>query len=108
MYSHLVHLEREDICQWQIEVGPRRGRTLVNAFTNFRELDIPRLEAMRNPGDMDCWYVEGLEAAELLADEIAQKNPGRNVLIYTLQSVTLAAAAAPSRAAYTEKGLVPK
>jgi hypothetical protein len=104
--QYIVHMERNDIFDWQLSVT-RNERRVAMTFYNGHHNGIKEADSISNPGDTESWYTDDKERAEILADEIARLNPGRKVNIYSLQSVTTCLPGKPSRAQWSEKGLLP-
>lgn len=107
MDRYIIHLVREKITSWNVAVEFQDREVTITYRTSNSQLKIPYIDEYTNPGEMDVWYCDELQHAELLAEQISRHNPGRNVNIYLLQSVTKCNPTKPTRAKFTEKGLVP-
>lgn len=110
MNTILVHLERQNISQHLLNVTHMGRGVSLNYETgesNTDTSDYTEWQNSHNYGNADVWYTTDMTYAELLAQKIAEQNPGRRVMIYSLNSVFQAPASKPVKSVYTEKGLVP-
>lgn len=110
MNTIIVHLERHNIVQHPLNVTHMGRGVSLNYETGESNTDTSEWhewQSSNNYGNADVWYTNDMTYAELLAQKIAEQNPGRRVMIYSLNSVFQAPTSKPVKSVCTEKGLVP-
>ena len=107
MYSHMVHVERKDLQDWNISITlPGVRRQMLTYFNSYTAKVNGNLEEHGHE-DMETWYCRDEASANVLAQHLAIECPGRNINVYALKSVARTAPTAPVLTPYNEKGLVP-
>ncbi len=107
MYSHMVHVERQGLMDWNIAVQLPGERRMMYTYYNATHVKVDAdLEETRHEG-METWYCRDEASANALAKHLAVNLPGRNINVYALKSVARTAPTAPVLTEYSEKGLVP-
>lgn len=107
MYSHMVHVERQGLQDWNIAVQLPGERRTAHTYYNSPHVKVDAyLEETGHEG-METWYCRDEASANALAKHLAVNLPGRNINVYALKSVARTAPTAPVLTEYSEKGLVP-
>jgi acylphosphatase len=109
MYAFLVHVEREAVMDWSINVNPDpMSRRTVYNYGNAERVKVEgRIDNPRS-ADVETWYAIDEKTAEALAKKLASEVPGRHINVYKLCSVSVSNPTPAITSSYSEKGLVPK
>lgn len=108
MDAFVVHLLPKSLVGYNLSI-PYMGRNVTLTYrVDQSSKNLPNIHDvdLSNYGDR-MWYCEAQEHANILAEEIANQNPGRMVQIYTLQTVMQCPPGKVVKSKFTEKGLVP-
>lgn len=108
MYEWIVHVERENIRDWEVNVtlpGQRQRRYICSNSTTIDVEDDLDYEA---PEKAETWYCADELVAKALALKISTRAPGRNVNVYKLAHVARSQVVNPTITPYNEKGLIPE
>lgn len=108
MYRWLVHVERKDMREWEVNVSlpGQRGRSYI--YWNSETTDVDKDLDWTTPSTVETWYCTDEAAAKALALKISTEVVGRNVNVYQLVQVARCQPSAPIITPYTEKGLIPE
>lgn len=107
MYSHMVHVERQNLQEWNIATQLPGERRQMYTYYNANHVKVDSDLDETGHEDMETWYCRDENSANQLAKHLAIKCPGRNINVYALKSVARTAPTPPVLTAYSEKGLVP-
>lgn len=108
MKPWLVHIEREYLDEWTIDVtAPDAAHATHVRGYNADHVEIEAGLVNHREEKMETWYFNDEPSAIAAAEHFARKMPGRAINVYYLHTVSRVGTTAVSTAKYTEKGLVP-
>lgn len=108
MHEWIVHVERKNIREWEVNVGlpGQRGRSYI--YWNSTETKVDRDVDWNTPATAETWYCGDEATAKALALKMSLEVPGSNVNVYHLAHVARSQVVNPTIVPYSDKGLLPE
>ena len=111
MYAYVVHVCRPGTRRWEILGTDERQRDIpVRGYQAQRvsiDSNLHADDGLMQYSDMETWYFEDKNSAEVVARKFSREKAGRQVFLLELRNVFQATVGETVKMNYTEKGLVP-